>query len=656
MSGFYPVPASRNAGLLTQARLLQQLHSDQLDLLRLQTQISTGRRITTPSEDPAAALRGQTLQRLLELKAQAQTNVKTSQSYLDATDAALASVTTNLSNVRALAVAASSDTSSDAMRQAAANEVQQAIQQLVATGNQNFRGRYLFAGSSSGEVPFVQNAAGVAYLGNEGSLDSFVDVNLPYATNASGAAVFGTFSSQVQGTTDFNPVLTAETPLADLYGGRGLKLGSIEIADGTTKAIIDLSSAATLGDVAAAIEANPPTGRTVTAQITATGLTIDIDDAGGGNLTIKEVGGGTTAKDLQILSPVGTGITPVVGGDLNPRLRLTTNLSDILPGGPPLDLASGLQITNGGSTYTIDTSGAQTVEDLLNAINASPANAVAEIAPTGDRIVVRSRLSGADFSIGENGGTTATQLGIRSLTVDTPLADLNHGAGVSSAAGTDFTIVRKDGTSLAIDVSSATTIGDVLNLINNDPNNLDPATRVDARLAGFGNGIELFDGNTAAPGQLQVLRQFGSNAAYDLGLVPQGSQSALAVTSATGDTLTGGDVNPQEVSGVFNSLLRLQDALTNFDRGKLTRAVALLDQDFDRVNFARGEIGARNRTLDTVKSQLEDENVLLKSNLSDAIDTDLTDAISQLTSRQAAYQASLQLASVLFKTTLLDFL
>jgi len=74
------------------------------------------------------------------------------------------------------------------------------------------------------------------------------------------------------------------------------------------------------------------------------------------------------------------------------------------------------------------------------------------------------------------------------------------------------------------------------------------------------------------------------------------------------------------------------------------------------ASFARGEIGARNRTLDTVKSQLEDENVLLKSNLSDAIDTDLTDAISQLTSRQAAYQASLQLASVLFKTTLLDFL
>ena len=77
-------------------------------------------------------------------------------------------------------------------------------------------------------------------------------------------------------------------------------------------------------------------------------------------------------------------------------------------------------------------------------------------------MVVRSRLSGADFSIGENGGTTATQLGIRSLTANTALADLNHGLGVTSITGADFTIHRKDGTDLPIDISSAVTIGDVL--------------------------------------------------------------------------------------------------------------------------------------------------------------------------------------------------
>ena len=138
--------------------------------------------------------------------------------------------------------------------------------------------------------------------------------------------------------------------------------------------------------------------------------------------------------------------------------------------------------------------------------------------------------------------------------------------------------------------------------------------------------------------------------------MPVGATAALGTSSGTGDTLTGSDPNPQEVSGIFNSLLRLEDALESFDRGKLERAVALLDQDFDRLNFARGEVGARGKTLQTVQSQLEDEKVLLTSNLSDEIDTDLPDAISQLAARQAALQASLQLAGQVFQLSLLNFL
>ena len=260
-----------------------------------------------------------------------------------------------LTDIRSAALAANSDTSTDTMRAAAVQQIDEAIQQLLNTGNQSFRGRYLFAGSRSTAAPFEQTANGVIYTGNEGSLDSFVDLNLPYATNASGAEVFGTFSSQVQGTVDLDPALTANTPIAALNGGRGLTLGSIQISDGATSKVIDLSSAATVGDIAGLIEANPPTGRTVTASVTATGLTISIDAGGGGNLTIKEVAGGTTASDLHIYSFPGSGVAPVVGGDLNPAIRLTTPLTD-LQTAAPLDLASGLQITNAGQTYTIDTS------------------------------------------------------------------------------------------------------------------------------------------------------------------------------------------------------------------------------------------------------------------------------------------------------------
>jgi flagellar hook-associated protein 3 FlgL len=496
----------------------------------------------------------------------------------------------------------------------------------------------------------------VIYSGNEGSLNSFVDLDLPYATNAAGSDVFGAFSGEVQGIVDLDPALTADTPISALYAGRGVSLGSIQISDGTAKKVIDLSSAETIDDVAKLIEANPPTGRTLTVTVTNTGLTIAIDAGGGGNLTIKDLSGGTTAKDLQVLtSPLGSGVAPVVGGDLNPGLRLTTRLSD-LQTAAPLDLASGLQITNGGQSYTIDTSSAVTIEDLLNTINHSQANALAEIAPSGDRLTVRSRLSGSDFSIGENGGSTATQLGIRSLTTSTPLADLNYGQGVASIAGTDFTIHRKDGTDLAIDISSATTIGDVLNLINNDPGNLNPATQVIARLTAFGNGIELFDGNTGGTDTLSVTAQFGSNAAIDLGLISAGQTTATAVSGGTGDTLTGVDTNPQEVSGLFNSLLRLRDSLANFSHEKLARAVELLDEDFDRLNFARADVGTRGQTIETVKTQIEDETTQLKADLSNDLDTNLPDAISSLTARQAAFQATLQLAAQIFQTTLLNYL
>jgi flagellar hook-associated protein 3 FlgL len=656
MAGFYPVPSTRSTHLLSQTRLIQQLQADQVSIQRLQTQIASGLRITVPGEDPSAALRGQTLQRLLELKAQAKTNAQTAQSYLDASDTALSNVAKLLTDVRGEALGAANDTATDAIRQAAADQVAQAITQLLNTGNQEFRGRHLFAGSNSADAPFTQTGVGVIYTGNEGSLDSFVDVGLPYKTNASGNEVFGTFTSQVQGSVDLDPALTADTPISSLSGGSGLTLGSIQIGDGTTRKIIDLSSAATIDDVAGLIEAHPPDGRTLTVTTTATGLAIAIDAGGGGNLTIKEVVGGTTASDLRILTPpLGNGILPVVGGDLNPALRLATPLAS-LQTAAPLDLANGLQIVNGGQTFVVDTSGAQTIEQLLNAINQSPANALAELAPAGDRLIVRSRLSGADFAIGENGGTLATQLGIRSLDTGTALADLNHGLGVASIAGPDFTIHRKDGTDLAIDVSAASTIQDVLDLVNNDAANLNPATRVVARLAAFGNGIEFFDANTAGTDTLSVTKQFGSTAAIDLGLIPPASTTATATTSGTGDTLTGSDPNPQEVSGLFNSLLRLHDALTNFSHEKLSRAVALLDEDFDRVVFARSEVGARNQTIDNIQAQLADEEVQLRSSLSDAIETTLPEAISDLASRQAALQASLQLAGQIFQTSLLDYL
>jgi flagellar hook-associated protein 3 FlgL len=652
MSGVYPVPTTRSSDLHAQARLLAQVHQDQIDIQRLQSQISTGYRLLAPSDDAAAALRGMGLQRLLELKAQSKVNLNTTQSYLDASDTALANVSQLLNEAKSTALGVANLAISEPAREVALEEIQRSIEQLLNVGNQQFRGRYLFAGAKTNVKPFEFDGHQVVYRGNEGDLPSFVDLDLSYDSNVPGSEVFGTFSPGVRGTVDLNPSLTADTRLTDLYGGEGVVPASIMVSDGSDTRIIDLSSAETIGDVADLIAANPPAGRTITATVSATGLVIDIDDGGGGNLSIREVTTGTTAEDLGILNVAGTGTGPIVGQDLNPRLRLTTPLSS-LPG--PLDLASGLLIQQGANTYTIDFAGAQTVEDLLNAINGSDAQVIAQIDPSGDRISIRSRLAGVDFSIGENGGTTAADLGVRSTTTATLVADLNHGIGLITRTGTDFTITRKDGVALDIDVDGAATLGDIINLINNHALNQD-ATNVVARLSSSGNAIELFDANTAGTGTLQVQQTFGSRAAEGLGLVPPDQTSATAVTSGTGDTLTGSNVHPLEVAGVFNSLLRLYEAVESSDLAGIERAVAQMDLDYERVNFARAEIGARGRSLDFLESQIEDEEVQLKSSLSDEIETDLADAIAQLTAQQAALEATLRLTSQTFQMSLFDFL
>src|SRR5262249_16587517 len=149
----------------------------------------------------------------------------------------------------------------------------------------------------------------------------------------------------------------------------------------------------------------------------------------------------------------------------------------------------------------------------------------------------------------------------------TRLDALNHGLGVHTIAaggGTtdDFAIQLQDGTSLSFKLTGESTIGDVINLINSAPGN---GGKVTAQLATNGNGIELISTVTGSAA-FEVQQKNGSQAAIDLGLIPVGkTTSNPAVVGATTASITGSDVNPGETNSIFNSLIRLRDALRNND-------------------------------------------------------------------------------------------
>src|SRR5205085_10159178 len=194
------IPSTRVSDLFVRSRLLNQLSADQLGLVRLQNQISTGMKFSLPSEDAPAALRAIDLTHLLQRKEQVKTNLQTNQSFLSATDNALSNISTLLANTRSTALSVADSVSSATQRTAAAAEVARALQQLVDTGNQNFRGRFLFSGSQTTTRPFENDRKFVQFAGNTQELRSYSDVDLLFPTNANGNSVFGTLSTQVQGT------------------------------------------------------------------------------------------------------------------------------------------------------------------------------------------------------------------------------------------------------------------------------------------------------------------------------------------------------------------------------------------------------------------------------------------------------------------------
>lgn len=765
------IPNTRVSDLFVRMRLLEQIQQDQAGILRLQTQLSTGQRFQAPSEEPVAAQRVMSLQRLLERKQQVRSNLSTTQSYLSATESILGQLSDLVAEVRAAALGVMGTTSSDTQRQAVARQMEQALRQLIDMGNQNFRGRYLFGGSKTQSPPFSMEGQNlIRYDGNEAYVPSYVNLDLLADSNLHGNEVFGAISEPVRGRVDLDPVLTWDTRLADLRGGRGISPGSIAISDGSDTKIIDASRAETIGDLARLIHANPPAGRTLTVDVTSQGLVLQLD---GGNLSVREVGGGTTAFELGIRNETGVGTAPLVGGDLDPVLRLNTPLDNILgararavlrppladnniliearqsgtayngvevsvyddhtvvPGnevatytpvppqlriniasgrsraidvinainnavpplpftarldplegsssgegtidvstppvttsggrGVPFDRSAGLQITNAGTTHVISLASAETIEDVLAILNGSGAGVLAEINAQGTGIDVRSRISGTGFSIGENGGQTATQLGLRTFTESTRLADLNFGRGVSDYEGTsplgnvDFRITRSDGVSFDIDVHGAQTIGDILDRINNNPVNLGTAPPLVARLAQFGNGIELVD-FSAGPGTLTVTRLNSSLAAVDLGLVPAGQDTASSTSPGPPYVLTGADVHLLEVEGFFTALSRLIDGLDRNDTWQVERAMQMLDKSTTQLRFRQAEFGARQQALDILQKRLDDEEIELQSGMSQEYDADITEVVTHLTARQLAYQASLKAAATMAQITLLDYL
>ncbi len=340
--------------------------------------------------------------------------------------------------------------------------------------------------------------------------------------------------------------ISGRTSLARLRDGLGVNNSvpyTIRIQDATSDFTIDLSDASTVQDVIDLI--NGAAGNTsITAGISASGKGFRLD--GDALIQVSNDGAGhTTAEDLGF---TGGGFGTLEGVDLIGALNSVrvANLTGVDPasGGvngaqaaPTSDLGS-IRIDNAGTggTVIIDLTlltGASSLSDVIREFNSAAAGDISSaglslrINDTGNGLELVN-ATGEEITVSNDVGTTAENLGLTGVLADgesrdggdldlhyisraTALSSLNNGRGVAKGS---FRLYDSSGGVIDLDISTDTTVGDVVDRING------LGMAVTASVNATGDGI-LLTGN--AGNDIQVEELFGGSTAADLNILGTGT-------------------------------------------------------------------------------------------------------------------------------------
>jgi flagellar hook-associated protein 3 FlgL len=170
---------------MAQRHVLSDLRRVQERLANAQSQVSGGKRIEKPSDDPLGAERAMRLKDQLESTSAYRTAVDESRSWLDATDTALDSLGGIVQRVRELTLQAANGATTPSGRQSIKLEVDQLTEQLKTTLNSAYDGRRLFSGTATDTPPYSA-ATGDAYQGDSGAVVRQIGPGVSVQVNITG--------------------------------------------------------------------------------------------------------------------------------------------------------------------------------------------------------------------------------------------------------------------------------------------------------------------------------------------------------------------------------------------------------------------------------------------------------------------------------------
>ncbi|ALA58592.1 flagellin [Nitrospira moscoviensis] len=564
--------------------------------LEFQQQVSTGKLVRQPSDDPSAFSHIALDKASLASIEQRQRNIVFGQTRLDLSDKMLSQATASLSRVQQLAVQFRSDTNGAAERTIGAKEVRQLFAQLQQSANTELNGQPIFTGTSThGRATGLAITAPVTLT--NGATDTLI-VNVD-----------------------------------------GVTSGTVDLTSGT-ESLTGAQLAARLQSRINADSALVNAGKTVTVTFDGNRLAI-ASDSNGSPSTVT-VTGGLARNALGFMGGSGT-----TGGA---PFALTATVAPAAGNTGGAVAGQGRVVDDNAATlddYLIRFTSATTY-DVLNVT--APVSAARGSSNTGAAAVVDAGMVNAaqlTLHTYQIQFTSATQYSVVDQTTSTTLSSGNTYVSGEAISFAGLRVVLANGQ------QGGPQTGDTFSV------SLAPRTVLSNQAYASGSEIS-FDGirltltnGTGAPAN-------GDLFSVVSGLQYQGDAGVHAIEIGTNQTVPTNVAGDRAFTAgtvdIFATVKQLVGALRGNDRQGISEALGGLNQGLSQIGAMQGEVGATSHRLTTSAAQLDEAKGFFVQTLSETEDVDLAKAISDLTLQQYAIEAASRTLAKVFENSLLNYL
>jgi len=213
--------------ITTQMTASMTLNDLQQSLNRLDTtqqQLSSGKKLNQPSDDPYGTSQAMSLNGQLSSLNDYTNNITDGTAWTQQATTSLGDIDSMVQRVRELVVQASNGTYTQSDLNASASEVNQLIDAIKQEANASYNGQYIFSGTSTGTAPY-QTGSTDTYQGGTGSVDRLIGPNTTLSINTNISSLLG--NGQASG--DGGLLDTLRTIASDMQAGNTGAIGGADL-------------------------------------------------------------------------------------------------------------------------------------------------------------------------------------------------------------------------------------------------------------------------------------------------------------------------------------------------------------------------------------------------------------------------------------------